>query len=92
MRGILNQKNVRIMSKEEELELREAIANLVDDEEPQTRQIKVKQAKPDDRIAVRVLPNHEQIVAVLRELEKEDFERVIKAARQYRRADRTLNR
>lgn len=76
----------------EEYELREAIADLVGEEEAQpVRHIKVKQAKPDDRVAVKILPNHEQIIMVLRELDKDDFDKVVKAAKQYRKADRTLN-
>lgn len=80
---------MRNMSKEEELELREAIANLVDEEPEKT--IKVKKARqPEERVAVRVLPNHEAIVKILRELDSEDFKRVVRAARQYRRADKIL--
>ena len=79
--------------KTEDMELREAIADLVDedDEIQPVRRIKVKQAKPDDRVAVKILPNHEQIIMVLRELEKEEFDKVIRAAKQYRKADKTLN-
>jgi hypothetical protein len=79
--------------KTEDMELREAIADLVDEEDEiqPTRHIKVKQAKPDDRVAVKILPNHEQIIMVLRELEKEEFDKVIRAAKQYRKADKTLN-
>ena len=77
----------------EDMELREAIADLVDEEDEiqPVRRIKVKQAKPDDRVAVKILPNHEQIIMVLRELEKEEFDKVIRAAKQYRKADKTLN-
>lgn len=83
--------NMRTMSKEEELELREAIANLVEEEPEKT--IKVKKAKqPEERVAVNILPSHEGIVRVLRELDIEDFRKVIKAAKQYRRADKTLGR
>lgn len=79
--------------KTEDMELREAIADLVDEEDEiqPVRHIKVKQAKPDDRVAVKILPNHEQIIMVLRELEKEEFDKVIRAAKQYRKADKTLN-
>lgn len=77
------------MSKEEELELREAIANLVEEEKP-VKRIKVKQAAPDNHIKVHVIPNHEQIVAVLRDLEDEEFRDVIRAAKQYRKADKIL--
>ena len=79
--------------KTEDMELREAIADLVDyeDETQPIKHIKVKQAKPDDRVAVKILPNHEQIIMVLRELEKEEFDKVIRAAKQYRKADKTLN-
>lgn len=79
------------MSKEDEIALREAIANLVDEEPIPAKKIKIKQAEPDNRVAVRIIPNHEQIVNVLRELDNDDFDRVIRAAKQYRRADRTLN-
>ena len=79
------------MSDKERIELEEQIQTLIEEDEPQIRTIKVKQAKPDDRVKVNILPNHEQIIWVLRGLDKDDFEQVIKAAKQYRKADRLLN-
>ena len=80
------------MSDKERIELEEQIQTLIEEDEPQVRTIKVKQAKPDYTVPVRVLPNHEQIISVLRELDDDEFAQVIKAAKQYRKADKTLNR
>ena len=80
------------MSNKEEIELREAIANLTeeDDYEMPAKKIKVKQLPPDDQIRVNIIPNHETIVKVLRDLDDEEFKEVVRAAKQYRKADKIL--
>ena len=80
------------MSNKEEIELREAIANLTeeDDYEMPAKKIKVKQLPPDDHIRVNIIPNHETIVKGLRDLDDEEFKEVVRAAKQYRKADKIL--
>lgn len=79
------------MSKEEEVALKEAIANLTDEDEMPRKQIRVKQPKMDEyRVRVHVIPNHEQVVNILRYLEDEEFKEVVRAAKQYRKADKIL--
>ena len=80
------------MSNKEEIELREAIANLTeeDDYEMPAKKIKVKQLPPDDHIRVNIIPNNETIVKVLRDLDDEEFKEVVRAAKQYRKADKIL--
>ena len=80
------------MSNTEEAALREAIANLTEEDEYEmpAKKIKVKQLPPDDHIRVNIIPNNEAIVKVLRDLDDEEFKEVVRAAKQYRKADRIL--
>lgn len=80
------------MSNTEEAQLREAIANLTEEDEYEmpAKKIKVKQLPPDDHIRVNIIPNNEAIVKVLRDLDDEEFKEVVRAAKQYRKADRIL--
>ena len=80
------------MSNTEEAALREAIANLTEEDEYEmpAKKIKVKQLPPDDHIRVNIIPNNEAIVKVLRDLDDEEFKEVVRAAKQYRKADKIL--
>ena len=92
MRAALDQIREVNMSNKEEIELREAIANLTEEDEYEmpAKKIKVKQLPPDDHIRVNIIPNHETIVKVLRDLDDEEFKEVVRAAKQYRKADKIL--
>lgn len=92
MRATLDRIREVNMSNKEEIELREAIANLTEEDEYEmpAKKIKVKQLPPDDHIRVNIIPNNEAIVKVLRDLDDEEFKEVVRAAKQYRKADRIL--
>lgn len=92
MRAALDQIREVNMSNTEEAALREAIANLTEEDEYEmpAKKIKVKQLPPDDHIRVNIIPNNEAIVKVLRDLDDEEFKEVVRAAKQYRKADRIL--
>lgn len=55
------------------------------------RNIKIKKQDDDHSVAVNVVPGNEQIIWTLRSLDKDTFKQVIKAAKQYRKADSTLD-
>lgn len=55
------------------------------------RNINIKKQDDDHSVAVNVIPSHEQIIWTLRSLDSDAFKQVIKAAKQYRRADSTLD-
>ena len=92
LRAALDQIREVNMSNTEEAALREAIANLTEEDEYEmpAKKIKVKQLPPDDHIRVNIIPNNEAIVKVLRDLDDEEFKEVVRAAKQYRKADRIL--
>ena len=92
MRATLDQIREVNMSNTEEAALREAIANLTEEDEYEmpAKKIKVKQLPPDDHIRVNIIPNNEAIVKVLRDLDDEEFKEVVRAAKQYRKADKIL--
>jgi hypothetical protein len=69
----------------------EAIAKEFVDEPKKVKKITIKQAPFDYGVRVDVIPGKEKVVWLLRNLSDEDFKYVYKAARQYRRADKTLN-
>lgn len=78
------------MTTKQKKELEAAIDELTREEKP-VRHIKVKQGEPDNRVKVNFVPGHEQIIWTLRSLGDADFRDVIKAAKQYRKADKILN-
>lgn len=54
--------------------------------------IKVKQVKSKEQIVpVRIVPGKDSVMEALRAYPESDFKNVIKAAKYYRRADKTLN-
>ena len=54
------------------------------------RNINIKKLDDDHSVAVNVVPSNEQIIWTLRSLDADTFKQVIKAAKQYRKADNTL--
>jgi hypothetical protein len=78
------------MTTKQQKELEAAIEELTAEEKP-AHQIKVKQAPSDNRVKVNFVPGHEQIIWTLRSLTDSDFREVIKAAKQYRKADKILD-
>ena len=78
------------MTTKQQKELEAAIKELTAEEKP-VYQIKVKQAQQDNRVKVNFTPGHEQIIWTLRSLTDGDFREVIKAAKQYRKADKILD-
>ena len=55
------------------------------------RNINIKHLDDDKSVAVNVVPGNEQIIWMLRSLDKDTFKRVVRAAKQYRKADSTLD-
>ncbi len=72
-------------------ELDVAVKELVGEPKRKVKKITIKQAPFDYGVRVDVIPGKEKVVWLLRNLSDEDFKDVYKAARQYRRADKTLN-
>ena len=72
-------------------ELDMAVRELVGEPKRKPKKITIKQAPFDYAVRVDVIPGKEKVVWLLRNLSDEDFRDVYKAARQYRRADKTLN-
>ena len=54
------------------------------------RNINIKKLDDDHSVAVNVVPSNEQIIWTLRSLDADTFKQVVKAAKQYRKADSTL--
>ena len=54
------------------------------------RNINIKKLDDDHSVAVNVVPSNEQIIWTLRSLDADTFKQVVKAAKQYRKADNTL--
>lgn len=79
------------MTTKQKKELEAAISELTREDEKPVRHIKVKQGEPDNHVKVNFVPGHEQIIWTLRSLGDADFRDVIKAAKQYRKADKILN-
>jgi hypothetical protein len=71
-------------------ELDEALNDLVGKPKMPVKKINIKQAPFDYGVRVDVIPGKEKIVWLLRNLEDDEFKYVIRAARQYRRADKVL--
>jgi len=78
------------MTTKQQKELEAAIKELTAEEKP-VYQIKVKQAPSDNRVKVNFTPGHEQIIWTLRSLTDSDFKEVVRAAKQYRKADKILD-
>lgn len=55
------------------------------------RNIKIKHLDDDKSVPVNVVPSNEQIIWTLRSLDADTFKQVIRAAKQYRKADNTLS-
>lgn len=55
------------------------------------RNIKIEKQDDDHSVAVNVIPSNEQIIWTLRSLDSDAFKQVIRAAKQYRKADSTLS-
>lgn len=71
-------------------ELDKALEEMVGKPKLPVKKINIKQAPFDYGVRVDVIPGKEKIVWLLRNLEDDEFKEVIKAARQYRRADKVL--
>ena len=71
-------------------ELDKALEEMVGKPKMPVKKINIKQAPFDYGVRVDVIPGKEKIVWLLRNLEDYEFKEVIKAARQYRRADKVL--
>lgn len=72
-------------------ELDLAVKELVGEPKKEVKKITIKQAPFDYGVRVDVIPGKEKVVWLLRNLSDDDFKYVFKAAKQYRRADKTLN-
>lgn len=79
------------MSKKQQDELKLAVKNLEISEAKEAKKVKVRKAPEDNAVKVNVVPGHEQIIWALRSLTKEDFREVVRAAKQYRKADDILS-
>lgn len=77
-------------SKNIDHEFDEALEEIVGKPKLPVKKIKIKQAPFDYGVRVDVVPSKEKIVWILRNLESYEFKEVIKAARQYRKADNVL--
>lgn len=71
-------------------ELDEALNDLVGKPKLPVKKINIKQAPFNYGVRVDIVPGKEKIVWLLRNLEGYEFKEVIRAARQYRRADKVL--
>lgn len=77
-------------SKNIDHEFDEALEEIVGKPKLPVKKIKIKQAPFDYGVRVDVVHSKEKIVWILRNLESYEFKEVIKAARQYRKADKVL--
>lgn len=69
-----------------------AVKELVGDKRISDKKIRIKQAPFDCGVRVDVVPGKEKIVWLLRNLGDDDYKDVLRAAKQYRRADTILNK
>lgn len=81
---------MKSMSKAKERELELAIKELNGTEEKPAKKVKIRKAPENNEVKVNVVPGHEQIIWSLRSLTDADFKEVVRAAKQYRKADKIL--
>ena len=81
---------MKSISKAKERELELAIKELNETEEKPAKKVKVRKAPEKNEVKVNFVPGHEQIIWSLRSLTDADFKEVVRAAKQYRKADKIL--